>query len=874
MVASTDIAPAEGGGTRILAFMGATPSVRFLWTPKTEGAKGLQALINARVEQETRIEEGRSFTRARIAFDVSRTEIREFEIEAPADQKVVNVFDENVREWSVRETNGVQLVAVALFEPVRGTQHIAIEMERFGDAEAVSVPLVRCPGAGRQEGAIVVRAAAGLRLEMISREGVRQVDRAELPAALAQDAWDFAGRYTALPYDVRFRVEKIQPRIMAETFVTVRILPEETLVHGVLTDDVQRAGVFRLSLRVPAGYDVREVAGAAAGDARAAAVEGWKLEEAAADAPDRVLRVNLLEKAMGRVALTVSLRRAGGDPALLAPLGRSATIPIVFPRAEPTEVERETGRLVVYAPASLRLVPGTAAGLREMPVAEALQGRAAPGLGAGEQPLLAYAFERGEASLSVAAERRAPHVTARQLLVARVEPGVVRYQATFHYGILYSAVKTLRVGVPRELADTARLVTPGLRYATLAETPEDAAAGRVVWEIAGEGEFADGASLRLDWEQKIEGLDVGASVVIPVPRLEALAVDRAWGQIALAKAETIDLAPTDGVEGLEPIDPRRDLMAGAGVENAARAFEFRGPWKLGVLATRYEIKEVKTTSIERALVRAVVTRGDVTSVQALYRMRSARQRLDLRLPGDVGFDTQPVRIDGRPVSLEQGAAGEYFVPLTAARADEPFVLEIRYTVRGGGLRIAVPEFPKEPAVQKVYLSVYIPSEWSYLGFVGAWDDEMVWVLKGCTTWPRAAQGADWLMNWVCEGVEGMDRQTAAGFATDGRNLLYATLRPAPSPDGDLRVRVLHAHLIQGLLMSAILVAGLLLLPASGAARAVAAGAAAILLVAMGIFLPSAARAVVNNGTVGAGFAVLVVWALWHLVVVRPRASNR
>ena len=39
-------------------------------------------------------------------------------------------------------------------------------------------------------------------------------------------------------------------------------------------------------------------------------------------------------------------------------------------------------------------------------------------------------------------------------------------------------------------------------------------------------------------------------------------------------------------------------------------------------------------------------------------MRSERQRLAVRLPGGAKFDAQPLRINGRPVSLETGDAAE------------------------------------------------------------------------------------------------------------------------------------------------------------------------------------------------------------------------
>ena len=59
---------------------------------------------------------------------------------------------------------------------------------------------------------------------------------------------------------------------------------------------------------------------------------------------------------------------------------------------------------------------------------------------------------RSRLALTLAAERRKPQVTVRQLLVARVEEGVVKYDFTFFYNVLYSGVKSLRIDVPAEVA--------------------------------------------------------------------------------------------------------------------------------------------------------------------------------------------------------------------------------------------------------------------------------------------------------------------------------------------------------------------------------------------------------------------------------------
>jgi hypothetical protein len=484
--------------------------------------------------------------------------------------------------------------------------------------------------------------------------------------------------------------------------------------------------------------------------------------------------------------------------------------------------------------------------------------------------VLAYAFADEAVKLSLAAERRAPHVTVRQLLVARVAAGVVKYRATFFYDVRYSGVKSLRVDLPAAQADRVRILTPSVRYTVIDDGPATNTADVTAWRIEGETEFMGSSNIRMEWEEKIDKLDVGKSVLLAVPRLVPRDVDRAWGQIVLAKAEAIDVAPAEDHAGLRPIDPAHDLMPGARIADAARAFEFHDAWSLSIKATRYEPKDVKATSIERGLVRMVLTRGDVTSVQALYRMRSARQRLVIDLPGEVSFDTQPLHVNGRPVSLEQGEKGRYFVPLVTLPQDTPFLLELRYLVAGSGSALRIPSFPKEPAVQQVYLSAYLPRDRTYLGYRGPWNDEMVWVLRGFNSWPRGNKTSEQLLAWVSGGL-GVDLASLRNFPTDGRHLLYSTLRPETDAAGALRPAWVPTWLLQTVLLVLIVGGGLALVAVPLGPRAVVVGAAVTAVVVLAVFAPSLARSIVNNATVAAAFIVLVVWALWFLLVTLPRS---
>lgn len=867
LLAATD-APttSEKSETHVLAFVGATPSMRIEWTPKAEGAKGLKALANARAEHRVTIDEGVTRNVARLTYEISRTELSQLQLQVPAGHKVVNVFDANVREWSVQGAADGQTVTVQLFEPTKGTQVLNVELERFSDDAEVTVPVVKALGVARQQGVVAVRVDSALRAEAGKREGLFQLDKHELPGALARGKWDFAYRYAALPFGLVLSVEKIRPRILVDSLVEVHLEPDALTLDFFAIYDVQKAGVFRIGVDVPTGFSVRHVRGVGHAGAQPVHVSRHHTEDLEGV---RRINVDLSRKAQGKAGVTIRLHRPLREPDLLAPTGKSAAIPVPIPRAGITGVERETGRLIVYGPESLRINPAQTEGLRVVSQSEAVRNMPSSRR-RGERPALAFAYAEEGTVLSLSASRRAPHVTVRQLLQARIESGVVKYEATFNYDILYSGVKGLRIDVPAARAGRIRITTPDVRRRVIEGIPADLEEGYVSWMLEGETEFMGQRRFTLQWETKIDQLDIGKTVALSVPRLVPRTVDRAWGQVVIAKAEAIDVTPAEGYAGLRPIDPRHDLMPGAAVTDGARAFEFHGDWSLAVNATRYEPKEIKVTSIERGVVRAVVTRGDVTSVQALYRVRSARQRLVIRLPGDVRFDTQPLRINGRPVSLEQGNEGEYFVPLVTQQQDKPFLLELRYVVSGGGPALRVPEFPDDPAAQQVYLSVFLPRDLVYLGSVGAWNDEFIWVVRGLNTWPRGRKSSSELLDWVASGL-GIDQGSLGNFATDGRHILFSTLRPEPGPDGGVRIVAVRGWVLQTVLLTLIVGLGALLLPVALGRRAVVVGAAVVLLVVLAVFTPSFARAAVNNATAAAGFIVLVVWVLWFLLVTAPRS---
>jgi hypothetical protein len=876
MIATTELPATKPAGgvkrveeTVLQAFVGASPSVRIEWTPKAEGATGLEALASVQTEQQVAVGAGTIRTRARLAYTISRAELAQLSVEVPADQKVVNVFDANVRQWRVEQAGGVQKISITLFEPAKSLQQIQVELEKLfgqkGEA-AVSIPVIKAVGAGRQSGTVVVAVDEGLRAEAVRSQGLLQTDASDMPPGLTGGKWTFSYRYAAVPFELSLAVEKVQPRVLADSLIEACLEPERLTLDATVLYTIERAGVFRLELEKPGGYQVRQVRGVAVSGATAVQVDSHHLE---GEKQDRLI-VELSRKAMGRVGLKIELARELREPALLAPVEKDARIAVAVPRVLGA-IERSVGKVVVYAPESLRVNQEKTEGLRAItfqetqePVAWARSTRTSQ-----SQPVLAFAYTQDPTDLTLRAQRRKPQVTVAQLLLVRVDEGVVKFQATFFYNVQYSGIKSLRVDLPKRVAGRLH-DTPGIHRKEIEPQPNDVAAGDVAWSLSGDAELIGSGRMELNWEEEetLGKLEVGKPATLVIPRLRPRDVDRGWGQIVLVKAETIDVQESSDASGLRPIDPQHDLMPGAKVAGAARAMEFHDDWKLSVIATRYQLEEAKRTSIERAVVRMVITRAGQVSVQALYRLRSARQRLEVAMPEGVAFESGALRINGRPVTLERGQNNRFFVPLIDANPDDSAsLLELRYTVPGDGRRLDLPSFPEDPAVQKVFVCVYVPQERVLIHKSGPWTEEFDWSLGRGGRWRSAARTADRtdkpLIQWLIEGKTASAwGNPDSSFPTDGQLYVFSTVRPADPPEGSLRLRTVHESTLAIFVLGGVLIVGLLLTGARIGTRVFFLAVLLIAIVGCGMFWPIAARQIVDARFVS---ALMVVLALWGIV---------
>jgi hypothetical protein len=847
-----------GQGDEILAFVGAAPEVKIMWTPKAEGASGLSALVSADTQTRFQIDQGVARTSATISLDISRAEINTVSIDVPADQKVVSVFDRNVKKWEVEQGGDSQTIKIDLFEPTLGRQVLAVELEKFIDEiddTTINMPQIRVDDVSRNSGVVLVNLSAGLRAETEKKTGLLQMDVAELPGNVKKQSWEFAYRYASLPFGLALNVKKIQPLVSVEQLVEVAIEPEKLNLEVSAIYDIQLAGLFQLDLDIPKEFEIREIRGISRKGLVNLPVEAFYRDP---KNESRVL-VTLGKKAIGKIGLQISLDRELQDVNLLSPTDVASKINFAIPKATIDRVEFSKGNVIVYSPESLQVNAAETKGLRNDSFKNALASHVPAMAVTGTRPVLAYSFSHTDASIELEAKRRRPQVTVEQVVVVSVQSGVVKYDTRLFYEVLYSGVKSLRLDVPTALVADLRNRSPNILKQVVDPQPENVPTGYTTWELTGDNEFFGKHQIRFTWEKKIADLPLGESADVAVDRLIPANVDRANGQIVLTKSETIDIRPKSDAGGLRPIDPQTDLAQGVSVENAAMAFEFVDDWSLNLTATRFELQELKRTSISRAVVRAVALRQNELSVQCLYQIRSVGQRISIQMPAGfdaaTSFDDQPIRVNGRRVTPENGGKDLIYVPLTGLNSDELFLLEIRYTIPGDPSQIDLPLFVDEPAVQKVYLCVYLPFERALLHRSGDWTDvavdEHTNSIAGLLSssnqssiasrifQPRTEHVEQYL-NWVQSGVD-FDSSASQKFEVDGRPYVFSALRPNPAPAGSLHLRTINLTVLNVIVFGVIALLGLMLIRTRFTTQMTGALLVIASFVAVGVFFPLVAE---------------------------------
>jgi len=248
-----------------------------------------------------------------------------------------------------------------------------------------------------------------------------------------------------------------------------------------------------------------------------------------------------------------------------------------------------------------------------------------------------------------------------------------------------------------------------------------------------------------------------------------------------------------------------------------------------------------------------------------------QQRLDGRLftPETAGGPQAAAPAAGKPKGGKPAAPRSdlYYIPLVNRNSEDSFLLELRYTVPGSGSRLDCPAFPveaevqpAEPAIQKLYLCVYLPEEQLLLSEHGPWTEEIDWELgRRLRLHPRSDATIDGLLSWVAQNISLTD------FPTERQAYVFWALNPSPPPQGSLHLRTWNETALDVAILAVVILLGLVLVPARATMRLMVVGAAAVVLIVIAALAPIFARQILSGSLALAVLVVLVIWGVWWVI---------
>lgn len=419
--AVVSVLPGSGGGASAATLVYSPAVSRTLrWVPKTRDARAEKLVFYAEIANlfapAPGVLEGRHTVRIRPAQGV----VKELVVEIPRGLTVSGVSGEAVGSWR--------------YDPESALLHVAAESAR-GTPFEFSVGTQTATGALPAElklAPLVVRGAAGrvglvgfasgdeVRFDAVTPEGLSPVNTDDFP--IPQDTAGGkvvvrrAFRHGDGAASVSVRLAAVEAEVRVKSQQTVSVGEDRVTLNAVVTADILRAGLFKLSFVAPEGFDVESVGGPA--------LSHWtEMREGA----KRVIVMHLRGRTLGEQKFALALSGPGTA-------GKSRWSP---PKLALIEASRTDGEMLIVPEEGLRLHPAERAAVTQVN----------PGATAGKGALAFRLLQTGY-TLSFDVENAAPWIKCDWLQDMTVLDGRVRGAVRFEYSIESAAVRSLRVRLP------------------------------------------------------------------------------------------------------------------------------------------------------------------------------------------------------------------------------------------------------------------------------------------------------------------------------------------------------------------------------------------------------------------------------------------
>jgi len=703
-------AQAAAGQTQFACFFGTTSQQSISWGA-AQVVTQMAPLVLAQHKLNTQVGTGSVATTADIALRILRAPISELKIALPADQEILGVTGEGIKEWKIEEPRVAgelskvrRTLVIQTEKPLRDDYALKLQLEgpvAKLPAE-VNVPDLEVIGAAQAHGEAVVNAESQL-----------DVTPKTLTSAARTQAGGNAGvgtfRILRQPYKLTLDVAEAKPQVEVNSLTRLSVKRDVATLTAELSYQVRRVGIFETRLTPPAGWTVTDVKGQ---------IDSWNLEGA-----DLVIKLPKQTAGDFKVNLTARQTRT------------QATADVVLPVFTPQNVTRHEA--LVGATIQSSLEPNT----KEL---GDFQQEDVSALGAAQQQQeantteLAFRYRDAAKPATLSLKSRSSQVSVDVLTLVEVKEQSTRHTWTLAFDVAYAATDRFVLAVPKEVAGEIRFVDPQVKEINKTYTPPQPvtlpdAASYVLWEVVLRSERQGAFSLSLNLERPV-ALEAGKTGKVDLLHVHVPGAFQETGQVAVVKADSLEIRKSEP-ETLEEIDAR-ELRGELQRPGVFLAYKYRSlPIKLGVELAKNSFIAVPQAIITHAdLVTAVATDKAQTTEVIYWVKNNDLQFLVVSLPkgsrlqSDVFVNReaqQPMRREGSEDMLVRLPSGD------AARIAFPvrFVFESPSPHPGdklgwwGSIAVNAPQVA-DVGIMETRHTLFLPGEeWHYTGFSGPLSPE-------------------------------------------------------------------------------------------------------------------------------------------------------
>ena len=321
-----------------------------------------------------------------------------------------------------------------------------------------SVGLVAADNAAGQIGLLGVATGNEVQLDTVSAEPFSPINLEDFPAypvSVLQPqipglTLRRAFRYSDTKAVASVKASAVEPDIRVETQDTLSLGEDRTLLAATAAVDITRAGIFRLSFVMPAGFDVESISGGT--------LSHWT--ELKSDA-GRVITLHLGGKTVGQQQFAITLSGPGVK----------ATNAWAVPQLVLREASKQQGTLLLVPEQGMRLQVTAREGVTQLDPEKS---------GIRQKGVLAFRVLQTPWNLSLGIEQVNPWIQVTSLEHATVNEALVKVAANLQYQIDNAGLKAFRILVP---TNAEGLRFQGDQVADFLPVPGAVTNGLQEWEV-------------------------------------------------------------------------------------------------------------------------------------------------------------------------------------------------------------------------------------------------------------------------------------------------------------------------------------------------------------------------------------------------------